>query len=303
MRKILLVAALAAVTPGCKFFAEADASTQASGTYLRCPAGSNVYSGRTDARCLDADTKGPLNIINGTVDSGVPSSLLNAVREDWLGWFAIPDADTTDVAQGIWTRQDAGSQATCGTRVGDFDDGAIEILLDNGNEVGDCTVYWGDEQNIDSDTEPVCIFRVQVSDALAAADTAAWGLSTARNALIESTTQNAMFMVVGADYGLDVSSDDSSADTGVDTTGVTLTADTYYDFKVSLNSMDGASVTNVKFFYRSALGGDWTALNTSTTYALAADAALQPFLQVEKTSGTTIPGIRADYVMCFWERS
>lgn len=303
MGKILLAALALASAAGCKLFPEAGAVTQANSTYLRCPAGSNVNYGRTDARCLDADTKGPLNIVNGTVDSGIPTSLLNAERNDFLGWFAIPDADSTDLAQGVWVRQDAGSQATCGTRVGDFDDGAIELLLDNGSEVGDCTVYWGDEQNIDSDTEPVCIFRVQVSDALAAADMAAWGLSTARNAIIESTTQNAMFMVVGADYGLDVSSDDSSADTGVDTTGVTLTADTYYEFKVSLNSMDGASVTNVKFFYRSALGGDWTALNTSTTYAVAADAALQPFLQVEKTSGTTIPGIRADYVACFWERS
>jgi hypothetical protein len=285
---------------GC--LGEAEAATQHNSTYVRC-GNKGPFYGRTDALCHDATTYAPLIEVNGTPERAISSSPVVSLFEDFVGNFTIPDVDSADGAQPGWVRQDAGSQATCGTKVADYDDGAVILLIDNGSEVGDCTVYLGDEQNIDSDKEPVCIFRVQVSDATAAADTVSWGLMGARNALIESTANNAMFMVNGADYGLDVSSDDTSTDTGVDTTGVTLSADTYYEFMVSLNAIHGASPTNVKFFYRSALSGDWTALNTSTTYSIGADTAIQPFLQAEKTSGTTTPGIQADYVSCWWERS
>lgn len=294
MKKLLLV--LAALSAPVAAFALTQPSSK-----LSCPV--SKFTGRSDGICFDTTIKAPVQVTNGTVDAALSSPLMVNVREDFVGNFTFPDVDSADGQQGTWGRQDAGSQATCGTKVGDADDGEVILLIDNGSEVGDCTLYWGDEQNIDSDKEPVCIFRVQVSDALAAADQVTWGFMGARNAIFESTSTNAAFAVTGADYGLDVTSDDTTTDTGIDTTGVTLVADTYYEFKVSMNAIDGASPTNVKFFYRSTLGGDWTALNTSVTYSIGADTAIQPFLQAEKTSGTTTPGIKAEYVDCYWERS
>lgn len=261
------------------------------------------FGSRSDGIGFDKSMYGPLLITNGTVDQAFGSSLMVNLREDFLGLFVLPDADSLDLAEGVWARQDAGSQATCGSRLGDADDGAISLLIDNGNEVGDCTVYWGDEQNIDSDKEPIMIARVQVLATPASTDKVFWGLGSARNAILESMTAFAGFSVTGADLTLDVESDDNSTDVAPVSTGVTLTSATYYEFMICMNTICGGSPTNVKFFHRAALGGAWTADNTSTTFAVGADVALQPILQAEKTSSTATPGIQVDYVTVFWERS
>lgn len=282
--------------------APAEASTQLGHSKALFDGKGPLY-GRQDAIGIDAVNYGPLLVIDGSVDQAFPTSLYANIREDFMGWFLFPDVDGTDLAQGTWARQDAGSQATCGSRVGDADDGAMILLLDNGNEVGDCTVYWGDEQNIDSDTGFVMIARVQVSDALAAADKVFWGLGSARNAILESVTTFVGFSVTGADYVLDTESDDNSTDVAPDGTGVTLTADTYYEFMICGNALCGGSATNVKFFYRATTGGEWTAVNTDVTFSVGADVALQPMFQAEKTSGTTTPGIQVEYTNVFWKRT
>jgi hypothetical protein len=301
MNRVVLsaLAAVALVLSACQV-TEASA-TDAVASKVRCGAKGPFY-GRTDGYCNDTGMYGPLQVVNGSVDRAFSSSLMVNIFEDFMGYFIIPDVDTDDVAQTLWNSQDAGT-AGCPARVADADDGQIELLLDNGNEVGDCTLYWGDEQNIDSDKEPVCIFRLQVEATPAAADKISFGLMTARNAIVESVSQFAAFSDTGADLVLDTESDDNTTDVAPVGTGVTLTAATFYEFKVSTNAMDGASPTNVKFFYRAAIGGDWTALNASTTFSLGADAALQPFVQVEKTSGTTTPGVKVEYIDCYWERS
>lgn len=280
----------------------AVAATQTDASYVRC-GNKGPFGQRTDGLCFDAGMYGPLQVVNGSTDAAIPSALMQNVRHDFLGNFTIPDVDSADGEQGIWGRQDAGSQATCGTRVGDADDGQMTLLIDSGNEVGDCTVYWGDEQNIDSDKEPVCIYRLSIDATPASTDKLFWGLATTRNAILESVSQFAGFSVTGADLVLDVESDDNSTDVAPTGTGVTLTAATLYEFKVSMNAMDGASPTNVKFFYRATLAGEWTPLLTTTTFAAGADAALQPYTQVEKTSSTNTPGMKVDYVDCYWERS
>jgi hypothetical protein len=270
---------------------------------------------RVDGLCHSADDYGPGLVVNGQMEKMLNSSLYNSAEEDFLGARVIADVDAADADQGPWLTQDTGT-AGCPIIVADADDGVYAFLLDNGNEVGDCTLYWGDEQNIDSDTEPFCIFRVAVQATPAAADTLTWGLTSAYNALIESTANNALFMVTGADLGLDVTSDDATTDTGVDTTGVTLTAATFYEFMVSANSMhgvtttdaagcgpNGCSPTNVGFFYRSTLGGAWTQLNPTVTYSIGADIALQPMVQIEKTSGTSTPSLRVERVGCYWKRT
>jgi hypothetical protein len=282
--------------------ADSQAASQHNSKYVVCGQ-KGPFANRTDGLCQDAGMYGPLLEVNGSPERAFQSSLMVNIFEDFLGNFTIPDVDSADGNQFSWGRQDAGSQATCGTKVGDADDGQVELLLDNNNEVGDCTVYWGDEQNIDSDKEPVCIFRLQVEATPAAADKISWGLGSARNALMESMTSFVAFSDTGADLTLDVESDDNSTDVAPVSTGVTLTAATFYEFMISLNAIHGASPTNAKMFYRSTLGGDWTAVATTTTLGLGADTAIQPFVQVEKTSGTTTPGVKVDYIGCYWERS
>ena len=305
--KTVLAALLAALASACVQSAAADTSISADAA--RCTA-KGPYYGRTDGLCVDHDTRAPGVVINGTFEQMFSSSLYIGVNEDFVGDFVAPDVGTPDGSQGPWVST-ATLQTTAVVQKADHDNGAVELKLDNGNEVGDITLYWGDESNIDSDTEPFCIFRVMIQTAPAAADTLSFGLMGAQNDLIESVANNAYFGVAGADLNLDVASDDASTDVDNTDTGVDVVAGTWYEFLVSLNSMhgatrddtDGATATDVHFFYRAALGGDWTQLLTTTTFSIGADVQLQPFVQVEKTSGTTTPDLLVDYIKCYWERS
>lgn len=276
---------------------------------LACSA-QGPFQNRTDGLCHSADDYGPGLVVNGSFDSMFNSALYNAVDEDFLGFFIIGDVDTADASQPIWTSQDTGT-AGCPARKGDYDSGAVELLLDNGSEVGDCALYWGDEQNIDSDTEPFCYFRIQYQTAPAAADTLYWGLVSGYNALIESATQFAVFTVKGADNNLGFMSDDNTTDVAETDTTVDMTAGTFIETIISLNSMhgattgdtNGASATDVHAFYRTSLGGSWTQVLPDTTFSVGADVALQPIVGVEKTNGTTVPDLLVDRVACFWKRS
>ena len=305
--RFFVTALLAGTLAACTQVASAGTSINADAA--RCTA-KGPYYGRTDGLCVDHDTRAPGVVVNGSFDSMMSSSLYIGVDGDFVGDVTIPDVGSVDGAQGPWVAT-ATNQTTSVVQKADHDNGALELKLDNGNEVGDITLYWGDESNIDSDTEPFCVFRVMIQTAPAAADTLSFGLIGAQNDLIEAVTNNAYFGVAGADLNLDIASDDNSTDTDNTDTGVDLVAGTWYEFMISLNSMhgatrddtDGATPTDVHYFYRATLGGDWTQLLATTTMSIGADVALQPFVQVEKTVGTTTPDLLVDYIKCFWERS
>jgi hypothetical protein len=289
--------------------AEAD-----SDTLIVSKSGSPLY-GRTDGVGVLPDAAGDTTtsdglvaIANGAVCRSLEPSMLCEIFEDFMGIFIIPDADSLDLAQGPWVSQTTASAAPA--RVADADNGVIKLVLDNGNEVGDSTVYWGDEQNIDSDQEPFMICRVKTSTTPAAADSISWGFASGYNALRDSVANNAWFSLEGASLALKAESDDASTDTDgkalttTDGTAVTLTADTYYEFMISMSSLHGASPTDVRFFYRPTLGGAWQRLiSGSTVFKFGADIATQPYFQIEKTSGTSTPDLFIDYVQVFWKRN
>ncbi len=251
---------------------------------------------------------GLVAIANGTVSRSLEPAMLCEVFEDFLGLRVIPDVDAEDLSQGIWASQSTASAAPA--RVADYDNGAIKMVLDNGNEVGDQTIYWGDEQNIDSDQGPFMICRVMTSAIGVAADKMLWGFGSARNALADSVANNAWIMLAGASLALKGESDDATTDsddkalTTEDGTAVTLTAGVWYEFMISMNPIHGASATDVRFFYRSTLGGDWSRLiSGTTTFKFGADIACQPYFQIEKTSGTSTPDLQIDYAHVFWRRN
>lgn len=277
--------------------------------------GTPIY-GRTDGIGVLPDAAGTstahdglVAIANGAVSKPLEPSLLCEVFEDFNGFCVFPDVDSSDLAQGPWAHQNAGTSNTP-ARVDDADDGVFKLLISNTSEVGDVTLYWGDQQNIDSDQEPVLICRVKTSAIGAAADSTCWGFASARNAIQDSVANNAWFKLAGASLALKLESDDASTDnddkaaTTEDGTAITLTAATWYEFKISMAAADGASATDVRFFYRATLGGDWSrVISGTTTFKFGADIAAQPYFQCEKTSGTTTPDLSIDYAHCIWKRN
>jgi hypothetical protein len=267
------------------------------------------FYGRDDGIGLDVDNYGPGLVVNGEIDQMFNSSLYVSVQEDFLGARTIQDIDTADAASDLWSSDDTAT-AGCPAVKADYDNGAIELLLDNGNEVGDCDLNWGNQRNIDSDAEPFCIFRLTMQTQGAAADTLAWGLYADQNDLISGFDTFAAFSIGGADLNIDAQSDDGTTDVNATDTTADAVAGTFYEYMISMNSMhgrteadiDGCSPTDVCFFYRTSTGGAWTQLLPNTTFSVGADLAMQPFVHIEKTSGTSTPDLLVDYVKCFWQR-
>ncbi len=267
------------------------------------------FAGRTDGIGFDLDNKGAGLVSNGDIVAMLSSPQYVSITEDFLGETIVTDIDGDDIAQGPWSSDDTAT-AGCPAAKDDYDNGAIELLLDNGNEVGDCDLSFGNYLSIDSDTEPFCIFRLTAQTAPVAADTLFWGFGSAMNDLIDSTTLNAGFSVAGADLNLDVMSDDNSTDVNATDTTVDIVAGTMYEYLVSMNSMhgrtvndpDGASPTDVHVFYRTSAANVFTQLLPNTTLSIGADKAIQPLVHIEKTSGTSTPDLLVDYITCAWQR-
>jgi hypothetical protein len=305
--RIFMAVAPLVVAAGCF-----DSSNAASSTHRQDVirmGNKGPFYGRDDGIGIDVDNYGPGLVVNGEIDKMFNSSLYVAVEEDFLGARTIQDIDTADAASDLWSSDDTAT-AGCPAVKADYDNGAIELLLDNGNEVGDCDLNWGNQRNIDSDAEPFCIFRLTMQTQGAAADTLAWGLYADQNDLISGFDTFAAFSIGGADLNIDAQSDDGSTDVNATDTTADAVAGTFYEYMISMNSMhgrtetdiDGCSPTDVCFFYRTSTGGAWTQLLPNTTFSVGADLAMQPFVHIEKTSGTSTPDLLVDYVKCYWQR-
>ena len=309
MTRSIFAAAAALFLGACQLGSDADAAASTVRSSVVLMGNKGPLYERDDGLGLDVDNNGPGLVVNGEIDQMFNSSLYVGVEEDFLGWFLIPDMDTTDLAQGTWAQQNAGT-TNVPARSADYDNGALALLLSNTSEVGSAAVHWANELNIDSDTEPFCIFRLQYVTAPAAADKLSWGLANNHNAIHSSTTNHASFSVAGADNNLDAESDDNTTDVNATDTTVDMVAGTFIETMVSLNSMhgrtaddgDGCSATDVGFFTRTSTGGAWTQRLAGTAFTIGADVALQPFVQIEKTSGTSVPDLLIDRISCYWQR-
>lgn len=251
-------------------------------------------------------TDGLIAVENGAVASTLSRAMFCEVFEDFLGGHDIPTSGDTIVNNSSpWFVKDT-SAAGSPTKaiVADADNGQYALTFAATNEAEVLTLSFNDEQNIDSDQEPVFITRLSVDGTPGAATNLVIGLASAQNDTEDSVAQNAWFRLVPSSLALYCESDDATTDSDDKSTGITLTAATLYEFKVSMSAMDGAAYNNVKFFYRTALGGDWTNITPSAvTFKVAADTALQPFIQLSKTTGTATDGIKIDYVHCLWKRN
>lgn len=272
--------------------------------------GSPLY-GRTDGVGVLPDAGGDATlsdglvaISNGDVSKTLDHSMFCEVFEDFIGSTAIAANGTGDAATGPWQIKDTSSAGSPTKTVSaDADNGQLALAFDNTSEAQILTLYWGDEQNIDSDQEPVAIYRLALDAQFTAGTILVFGLASAQNDTADTVANNAWFRVEGANLNLLVESDDNSTNDDDNDTAVDLTAATMYEFMVSASALHGASATDVRFYYRSTLGGDWTRLLSTTTFKVGADVALQPYLQLQKASGTATDGIKVDYVRTFWKRN
>lgn len=153
--------------------------------------------------------------------------------------------------------------------------------------------YYGDDLSIIPTQQPRCHFRFKVSGVAANVRTVI-GLASAYNATLDSTTTLAWFRLEGNSLVLLWETDDGTTDNDDQSTGVTLTADTWY-----LGCVDLSQPLTARFFLATETASgqvDWNLVGTGAMAALTSAMTLQPVAYQQKDSGTTTGSLSLDYI-------
>lgn len=177
----------------------------------------------------------------------------------------------------------AGAMVT-GMVDGASENGEYSVAFDNTVEVQNGCLYNGDILQHPIGRINRVLMRLKLNVAtLDSATSLAWGITSDRNAAIDSIAAAILFRCIGSN-AIVVESDDGTHDVDDEPTG-RLMSNAYHDFVISLAnlkdvkfSIDGQAVAPKKVFDMSGYTG-----------------AFQPFVQLQKTADSNVDGFTIDY--------
>lgn len=174
--------------------------------------------------------------------------------------------------------------------VDDADNGAYRLKLAADNESEIITLYWADDVFIEPTKQPYFEARVTYTNASPAAEEAlVIGLADAQNDTLDTVAKAAWFLLTGANNNILYESDDGTTNDDDNDSGQDWTSGTAFVLGIDL-----ADLSAVKFYVDGALVG--------STDMSALTGNLQPFIQLQKSSGTTVPQLDIDYIDVDWMR-
>lgn len=173
--------------------------------------------------------------------------------------------------------------------------GIMAVLVDADDNAEDGVIYFGDQRQFN--LQAGCIFecRLTMHTLPTTGVTVVFGMAGDHNLDKDTVTEAAWFRL-DASGALDVETDDTTNNNDDVTTGITLVADTYYIFRI-----DFTDISDVKFYVdgvRVASGTTFDMSNLTT-----AEGIMQPYLSMDKASGTGVADMYLDYVRVWSKRS
>jgi hypothetical protein len=217
--------------------------------------------------------------------------MVNREVVDFLDYFNRPQALTTTPGQNGWTVKDTSSAGTPTYLVASGDGGGMKLTLASTSEAEVVTMYHNDVLNFDlAQIEFVeIIAKVGGIDAVT---TLTMGVGSAQSDTDDSVATNAWFRIEGSGStsNLLVETDDAVTDNDDKATGTTLSS-TYKTLRIDFTY----GLSDVRF----TVDGERVALgNGSSTHdgrfsmaGLTAGLNVQPFVQLQKASGTGVPTV------------
>lgn len=194
--------------------------------------------------------------------------------------------DFIDITDGtIWVKQDTSAAgAPTWALVADTHGGEVAMTLAANDEAESLTLYLGDQLIFAANKKPVLEAKIKVST-IAANQRVVFGLAGARNATLDNIAQNAWFRLE-ANMNVLVETDDDTTDNDDNDTTVDAVNGTYAIYEIDLTDL-----ANIKFRIN---GVDYTP-ETMNLSALTTET-LQPFIEIQKDSGTGTPSVTVDWI-------
>lgn len=200
--------------------------------------------------------------------------------------------DFIDIADGTnWVKQDTSAVgAPTWALVADTHGGEFAMTLAADAEAESLTLYFGDQLIFAANKKPVLEARLKVST-IAAAQRVVFGLAGVRDATLDNIAQNAWFRIE-ANMNVLVETDDGTTDNDDNDTTVDAVNGTYAIYEVDLSNL-----ADIKF----RINGIDRTPETMNLSALTTET-LQPFLEIQKDSGTGTPAITLDWIQITADR-
>jgi len=221
-----------------------------------------------------------------TIDCMSPAKFV----DDFRGTATLLDGTT------IWSVVDVSAAGDAApARIADGENGVVEIKMANNDEAEDSVLYWGDERGIN--VKDGCIYEMRLTPHVlpTLAVDCVFGLAGDHNLDKDTVTEAVWFKLDGSGV-LVCESDDTTNNNDDVATGITLVADTYYNFRI-----DTTDNTNVKFFV------DGVRVGSATTFDISnlsdAEGIMQPYFSLDKASGAGVGTLYIDRVGAWWNRA
>lgn len=260
-------------------------------------------AGFTDAVALVDELE--LQIGNGSkpLETLLTNMLARIAEAEAAGMDLVVDQDFLNVAGETlplpWLLQDT---SAAGTPVTDYVDdevnGRYELTGDATDELQALGLNFNDVLLLDPALGPVFEAGVIWTPA-GAAGTAPTrfvvGLASARNATLDSIAEHVWFRVEGASMALLVEGDDGTTDTNDQATTVTVVKDSLLRLRIDMADLSAVA------FSAKVGSGAWVSCGTVDVSAMT--GKLQPFIEYQKDSGTTVDTLTVDYVKVLSDRA
>lgn len=225
--------------------------------------------------------------------------MVRKLCDRWIfrGSFQAP----TSAGATPWLIKDTSAAGTP-TYVGHADGLKLTLAATNESEI--VTLYFGDILNYTMANILRAEFLIKMNAALGTNEECAIGLASGQNDTLDSVTYNAWFKIIGSAQtpSVVVESDDNTTANDLDdkATGITLGTSTHkrliIDFTegVKTAGAPGTSKGQCPQFYMIDSQGVLQRVATGTLFdmsGVASTQGLQPFIQLQKASGTGVPSI------------
>ena len=214
-----------------------------------------------------------------------------AVSRDVVIWrddFMRAQAFTTTPGEKGWTIKDTSAAGTPTYLCVSDDSGAAKLLCDNTSEAQIVTLFHNDVLAFRLDKLLSVTWNVQVAG-VDAVTTLVYGVADEQNATSDTVQFNAWFRMEGSVSTslVVVETDDDVTNNDDKATGVSLAA-AYKRCTIDFSY----GLTDVRFFI------DGARVSSANTFSMNASPSqrVQPYVQLQKASGTGVPAFVADYV-------
>jgi hypothetical protein len=211
--------------------------------------------------------------------------------DDFLGadGLAAMVAGGAEEAGVKWAVIDVG--AATQAYVADAANGAVAVAMTNASEAQDAVICWNDQLGLDVTNGGVIEFRAQLAVLPTTGVACVMGLAGPHNLDKDTIANHAWFRWQADATGL-VETDDTTNNEDDVATGLTTVVSVYGIYRI-----DFSVLADVKFYV------DGVNVATGTTFDMsnlsAGEKIMQPYMSLDKASGTGVGTLQVDYVK-FW---